>query len=138
MCKKALLPGHWRCHPFVVACTASMHFFWLTHAAKGLCRPDSCLIVILCMLGPHSPSDLTLQVLYVEGVAAGSRAAVTLGNTSICEEPSICIWYWHSQPTRDQPYKPRTSRVQGLQGPWTEISRMTQICLTNAPQTCEL
>lgn len=97
---------------------------------KG-CRPDSCLIDISCMLGPDSPCGLTLQILYFEGVVASSRAAVTLGNTSVCEELSVCIWYWHSQPARDQPYQSRTSRVQGIQGPWTEISRMRQIFFTD-------
>lgn len=96
---------------------------------KG-CRLDSCLFDLSCLPRSASPSDLSLQVLYVEGVIAGSRAAVTLGNTTVCKELSVCIWYWHSQPARDQPHQSGTSRVQGFQGPWTEISRIRQTCGT--------
>ena len=133
---------HWLVQSSITAGPLTYSFLWCClYCQRALLLADACCkraagqipacLTVHVRLGPTTtPSDLTLQVLHFEGVVAGSRAAVTLGNTTICKELSVCIRYWHSQPARDKPNQSRTSRVQGLQGPWTEISRIRQTCAT--------
>lgn len=43
-----------------------------------------------------------LQVLHTEGADAGTRASITTRDTLVGQKNGVCVWDWHSQPTRDQ------------------------------------
>ncbi len=95
------------------------------HITLCACKmTDSYAYAELNIDAPSNSSLGSLQVLYLKGVVASPRATVAAGDATICHEPGVCFWYWHSQPARDKSNKPSASRIQGLQGSWTAISRL--------------